>query len=307
MTTAFGRLESKALRDAWPDEAKDFTPWLADTDNLDLLSDAIGIPLESEGTEVSVEQFKADILARNTDDGSTVLIENQLESSNHRHLGQILTYLAGLNTQTVIWIAKHFEEPHLSAVRWLNKNTADSFAFFAVQVKVVQIGDSPLAPLFEVLEKPSAWDRQLRAVVEKETETEKLNRSFWQHYADRHPDDEIRRDYKKTVRWHKVESAKLSIRQSLRLKRGEIGILMRGGTAESKAVFIERARPYEIALKNEVGVGPDEEWVEIDEKKGWVAHKSLSINVSDQANWDAATDWLHEHLHIYRRILAQSP
>ena len=309
MTAEFGRLESKELRDAWPHEANNFTPWL--TDNMALLSEAIDIPLESEGTEVSVEQFAADILARNTDDGSTVLIENQLESSDHTHLGQILTYLAGLKAQTVIWIARHFEEAHLSAIRWLNENTTAPFAFFAVQVKVVQIGDSPLAPLFEVLEKPSEWDRQLRAVSGENraglTESGDLYHAFWRHYAERHPDDGIRRGYAQHHFWHPVESAKLVISQYLMLKGRKIGIVLRGNTGESNTVALEWARPYETALRNEVGVGPDEKWVEINEKRGRVANKSWAIDVSDKANWDAAADWLHEHLKKYRRILAQSP
>jgi len=309
MTAEFGRLESKALRDAWPHEANDFTPWL--TDNMDLLSEAIDIPLESEGTEVSVEQFAADILARNTDDSSIVLIENQLESSDHTHLGQILTYLAGLEAQTVVWIAQHFEEAHLSAVRWLNENTAAPFAFFAVQVKVVQIGNSPLAPLFEVLEKPSEWDRQLRAVSGENraglTESGELCRAFWKYYAERHPDDGIRRGYAQHHLWHPVESEKLIISQYLMVKGKKIGIVLRGNMGESNVVVLEQARPYETALKNEAGIGPDETWVEINEKRGRVANKSWAIDVSDKANWDAAVDWLHEHLHIYRHILAQSP
>ena len=109
MSMQFAKLTEVNLREAWPNEARDFTPWLAD--NLDRLSQAIGIPMELAGAEVSVEQFSADILARNPADNSLVLIENQLENTDHTHLGQILTYLAGLEAQTVIWIARSFQEP----------------------------------------------------------------------------------------------------------------------------------------------------------------------------------------------------
>lgn len=95
------RLRMVSLREAWPNEAHDFTPWLAE--NNGLVSEVIGIPLEVEGTEVSVETFSADILARNPLDDSVVLIENQIESSDHSHLGQIMTYLSGLDTETVVW------------------------------------------------------------------------------------------------------------------------------------------------------------------------------------------------------------
>jgi hypothetical protein len=145
----FDRLVDLPLREAWKHEAHEFTPWLAQ--NIDHLSEAIGVPLELTGTEVAVETFSADILARNPMNDSIVLIENQLEMTDHTHLGQIMTYVAGLEAQTVIWIAPSFREPHLSAIRWLNEHTADGFAFFAIKARVVRIGDSPFAPIFEVV------------------------------------------------------------------------------------------------------------------------------------------------------------
>ena len=145
MDTKLGTLKNVNLREAWSHEAQDFTPWLAD--NLDRLSAAIGIPLELEGQEVSVDSFSADILARNPQNDSRVLIENQLEQTDHTHLGQILTYLAGLEAQVVIWVASSFRDPHISAVQWLNDDTVAPFAFFAVQVKAVQIGNQNIGTL----------------------------------------------------------------------------------------------------------------------------------------------------------------
>ena len=293
MPAELSRLKCKDLRDAWPHEAQDFTPWLAK--NIDLLSEAIKIPLESEDTEVSVDQFAADILARNTNDGSTVLIENQLESSDHTHLGQILTYLAGLDAQIVIWIARQFEGAHLSAIRWLNENTADPFAFFAVKVKVVQIGDSPLAPLFQILEEPSEWNRQIRAASRKSHEdSTEFYHAFWMYYAERYPDDGIRPLRQTTCR-HNVESVDLAIVQYVESSRNKVGIYLRGKWKESYAEAFDRIKGYEAALqKEDIELGDE----------AWPAIKSLSIDVSDNANWETAVDWLHEHLHIYRRILA---
>lgn len=113
--TAIGRLTDIDPRIAWAHEARSFTPWLAQ--HLDQLGEAIGMPLKHHSSEVAVETFSADILARNTMDDSLVLIENQLEGTDHTHLGQIMTYLAGLEAQTVVWIATDFREPHLSAVK----------------------------------------------------------------------------------------------------------------------------------------------------------------------------------------------
>ena len=122
----FGELKDLALRDLWDHEARSFSPWLSD--NLDRLSDAIGLPMKSEGTEVAVKEFSADLVARNPIDGSRILIENQLKGSDHTHLGQILIYLAGVQAQTVMWVAKNFDESHRSTIRWLNDHTAEPFA-----------------------------------------------------------------------------------------------------------------------------------------------------------------------------------
>ena len=187
----FADLNEINLRAAWPDEARDFTPWLSE--NLERLSRTLGIPMELEDIEVPVEQFSADVLARNPTDNSLILIENQLEQTDHSHLGQIMTYLAGLQAQTIIWIAREFREPHLSAVRWLNDHTSDPFSFFAIQVKVVRIGNdesSPVSPVFEVLEKPNEWDRRITDTKnEALNELQKYRHDFWQSYAQEYPED----------------------------------------------------------------------------------------------------------------------
>jgi hypothetical protein len=145
---------------AWIHEVRQFTPWLAG--NLDRPSDAIGLTLELTGREVEVGRYSADILASSPGDGAVVLIENQPEASDHTHLGQIITYLSGLEAQVIVWLAPQFREEHLSALRWLNQHTDERFSFFAVRLRVVRIGDSPLAPLFELLEKPNAWERRVQ-------------------------------------------------------------------------------------------------------------------------------------------------
>jgi len=176
------------LRLAWPNEASNFTPWLAN--NLDRLSATIGVDLVLEDTEVTVGRFSADIIAIDTLTSERVLIENQLEQADHAHLGQILTYLAGLEARTIIWIAKAFRDEHLSAVRWLNLNTADDFSFFAIELSAVRIGDSAIAPLLSVVEKPNNWDRQLHMAapnLQKEKASE-LAKEYWEHAFSSRPE-----------------------------------------------------------------------------------------------------------------------
>lgn len=186
----FAKLTEADLREVWRHEAHDFTPWLAG--NLDRLAEATGVPLEAEATESRVGEFAADILATGPE-GQSVLIENQLEHSDHSHLGQIMTYLAGLDAQIVVWVARDFSDPHLSAIQWLNRNTEDEFAFFAVKLRVVRISDSPLAAVFEVIAKPNNWERRVRwEGAGPRAENVRRYRRFWTHYAGRHPRDGVR-------------------------------------------------------------------------------------------------------------------
>ena len=157
------RLERIDLREAWRSEPADFTPWLAQEENLALLGTTLGIALEPEATEKSVGPFSADILCRVPGEDHWVLIENQLETTDHTHLGQIITYAAGLDALTVIWVAAGFVDEHRAALDWLNENTAEGLNFFGVEVELWRIGDSPLAPRFNVVSKPNAWTKRVRA------------------------------------------------------------------------------------------------------------------------------------------------
>jgi hypothetical protein len=115
-----GKLERVDLRDIWTSEASDFTPWLARERNLEILGDTLGIELELEAQEKAVGPFRADILCKDIATDSWVLIENQLERTDHTHLGQLLTYASGLEAVTIVWIAARFTEEHRSTLDWLN-------------------------------------------------------------------------------------------------------------------------------------------------------------------------------------------
>jgi hypothetical protein len=155
----FGRLEPVDPRQAWPDEARNFTPWLAD--NLDLLSEQLGLALELREKEHPVGRYSLDILAEDVG-GRIVIIENQLAPSDHTHLGQLLTYCAGTDARVVVWVAPTFTDEHVAALEWLNSNTNADVGFFAVSLEVLRIGDSPWAPHFTVVTRPNALIKSAR-------------------------------------------------------------------------------------------------------------------------------------------------
>lgn len=139
-----GRLEKITdLREIWKTEAQDFTPWLAKEENLSLLGETINLELELEAVEKDVGPFRADILCRDTSDNSLVLVENQVERTDHTHLGQLLTYAAGLNTVTIVWIAKKFTDEHRATLDWLNEITGDKINFLVLKSSSGELGGRP--------------------------------------------------------------------------------------------------------------------------------------------------------------------
>lgn len=181
MKNPLGKLERIPLRKAWAHEAGEFTPWLAQADNLTLLAESLGLSeLELVGTEHPVGDFKVDILC--TDDGGKVIIENQLEKTNHTHLGQILTYAAGVGARKVIWLAEAFRTEHVAALEFLNQHTTDELDFFAVEIELWRIGDSPMAPSFNVVVKPNDWAKtgqQNAKAAATTTPTKQRQLKFW--------------------------------------------------------------------------------------------------------------------------------
>lgn len=303
MTTAeLGTLERDDVRKAWSDEAKDFTPWLAD--NLERLSFELDLELELEGKEVSVGSLWADIVARVSHSDDRVLIENQLASADLKHLGQILAYLAGLEAKIIVWVATNFGDEHLSAVRWLNEHTVDPFAFFAVKLSVVRIGDSPLAPTLEVLERPNEWDRQVQVAGRSGEFSRRgeFQREFWAHCLSRWKQrPKLRENYALPNIWHeKVKGPELRVVQYISSKG--VGNYLGGRSQNEDNSRVEgRIEPYRKSLKEALqgvnflpGKNPD-------------CRTVLNIDTHDRGNWDQMASWLEEQRLKYEAILLSSP
>ncbi|MBU1121650.1 MAG: DUF4268 domain-containing protein, partial [Candidatus Omnitrophica bacterium] len=151
------KLKKVALRNVWKNEAKDFTNWLAEEENLSLLSDEIGIDIKLIKTEAIVGSFNVDILAEEENTGKKIIIENQLEITNHDHLGKIITYASGYDADIIIWLIKDVRDEHKQAIDWLNEHTDEKLNFFIIKIELWQIGDSPVAPKFQIISKPNDW------------------------------------------------------------------------------------------------------------------------------------------------------
>jgi len=180
---ALGRLSVVRPREVWPHEALDFTPWLLN--NADVLSDLLGMDLVLETAEHPVGGFSLDLIGRDEATGQVVIVENQLEESDHAHLGQILTYAAGTDPTTIVWVATGFRPEHRAALDWLNERTSEDTRFFGVEIEVVRIGESAPAPAFKLIAQPNDWGKQVKAAAQQVgmSERTQLYWEFWSRFT----------------------------------------------------------------------------------------------------------------------------
>ena len=178
-TPELGRIEQvKNIRDIWNDEAHDFTPWLAD--NLPLLGEALGMDLKDPTQEAQVGSFSLDILAKDVGRDVSVAIENQLRETDHGHLGQLLTYAAGYDARSVIWVTPRFREEHRAAIDWLNRWTPEEIEFYAVEVRAIKIGGSLPAPEFRPVAFPNGWTKERQSASRGSSPSSRQYRDFFQ-------------------------------------------------------------------------------------------------------------------------------
>jgi len=175
-----GKIKRIPLREVWPHEAQDFTHWLHD--NIEILNEIIEIDLNSVGKEQSAGDFQVDILAED-ESGDPVVIENQLEKSDHDHLGKLITYFTALDAKAAIWIVSEPRPEHINAINWLNESPSASF--YLIQVEAVKIADSPPAPLLTLIVGPSEEGREIGQKKKEWVERERLRYRFWSQLLDR--------------------------------------------------------------------------------------------------------------------------
>lgn len=180
MTVKLGKLKNLDLRDYWKHEALHFTQWLAEEENLQELGDEVGLDIKLIQTEAGVGKFSVDILATEETSDKKIVIENQLEATDHSHLGQILTYAAGIEAEYIIWVVREVRDEHRQAIEWLNEHTDEKVNFFLVRIELWQIGDSEPAPKFMVVCRPNDWTKSVRGGSTGGTDGELTETKLWQ-------------------------------------------------------------------------------------------------------------------------------
>lgn len=303
MKPQLGKLESIPLREAWESESSQFTPWLAMPENIALLSEALGIELEVTGQEQSVGAFSADILCKDTGTGQTVLIENQLERTDHTHLGQIITYAAGLNANTVVWISGSLREEHRAAIDWLNENTVDSLQFFGVEVELWRIGDSPFAPKFNVMSKPNDWSKTVLTAahnldVAPLSETKVQQQKYWAGLGEfiRRNNVNLRPQKPLPQNWTNFSIGKsgMNLAATVNSVDQEIKVELYMLNSEAKEQF-KQLQENRVIIEKEIGA--ELEWQELPGRKAArIALYKESVDPTDEGDWLNQHKWLAEQL-----------
>lgn len=297
-----GRLARVDLRQAWISEATDFTPWLAQPDNIRLLGDAIGIELEVESQEKNVGPFRADILCRDTVNGRYVLVENQLERTDHGHLGQLLTYAAGLDAVTVVWVAARFTEEHRAALDWLNRATSPEFNFFGLEIEVWRIGDSAMAPKFNVVSKPNDWSKtvkELAALVHagQLTESQQRHLAFWTQFR-RYLEDSgspIVTGKPRPSHWTNVSIGRsdftLNVFNNFREGRSGVQLWLDGPHAKAHYHLIEQRHRAEVEARL-ARLGGEVNWREMPAGNDSAVMVQRRMPQTDPATWPEVNAWM---------------
>lgn len=301
--TNLGNLESVPLRIAWPNEASDFTPWLAEPENLAILGGTLGVQLQLKSTEKSVGSFSADLVCVDTVKSSDVVIENQLDQTNHKHIGQLLTYAAGLKATTVVWIAKEFRKEHASVLKWLNDVTEDGVDFFGLEIKLWRIGKSKPAPYFNIVSSPDSWSREVQTAMNTDPNdpSKALSVRYWSGVRDAL---ESRPNGVKPMAPKPVSYAFYSIgRANFRLrasfskqkKQLQVALLIWGADAEAFGeMLVDQREDIHNAL------GHDLEWTLPPTLKSTVISRTRpSVDPSNEGDWHEQFNWFVQNLNAF--------
>jgi hypothetical protein len=294
------------LREYWTQEDAEFTPWLGLPENLKQLSDAIGIELEPHGQEVDVGAFRADLLCRDTATGNLVLIENQLEATDHPHLGQIVTYAAGLGAKRIVWIARDFREEHRAALDWLNEFTTEQIEFFGIRVELWRIADSPPAVRFEVVVHPNEWARDVKQSARAATSTsdsDLLRTAFWKSFGE-HLDRTNSARGRPTVQPHPfwnwgIGRTNFSLDASIHPRKNRVAVFINLGGAHAKTHYHALHRDRE-AIERELGVNPL--WQEKPDRKESMIRVEHDCDFEQPETWESAHRWITAELDRFDRV-----
>ena len=290
------------LRKAWPNEAKDFTPWLAE--HLSYVGDILDMELELVEKESKVGGYSADILAKEANTDNYVVIENQLEDSNHTHLGQLLTYASGKQAKAIVWVIKKARDEHREAIEWLNDNTVPQIAFYLLEIELWQIGASKLAPKFNVVERPNEWAKTIKPNADA-SDTQVLQLEFWQAFNDYAATTKFIKSFRlrtaKSQNWYDlaVGDSRFHICLEAKKQKGEatVGIYI----PDDKQLYTDLLK-HKTEIAAALGVAENDiEWK--DASKATRFYLKKNFDMTDSSQWIEIFKWYIENCLAIKKLM----
>ncbi len=305
MTRKLGRLTQLDLRNAWKHEANDLTRWMVDPENIALLCDELDIEVENVQRESAVGRFNVDILATEADSGRTVIIENQLEVTDHKHLGQLLTYAAGHDASIIIWVVADFRDEHKQAIEWFNRHMPKEISFFLVQLELWTIGNSDPAPRFNVVARPNYWGKVVREAGkgDRESESRLQQQAYWEglkEYGARMGTNVGLSHMPRPQHWYNI---------SIGTSRAHIGLTMnrpRKFVACELNIHADDGLYEQLAADapaiNEALGGLNLDWREMPERTSSRIIAIHNCDPTDQKQWPEQFDWLIRSAERFKEV-----
>lgn len=284
-------------RDYWKHEALNFTTWLAEPENLDMLGSVIGIKLELIATEQNVGDFRADITCKEAGTENIVIIENQLEQSDHGHLGQLITYCAGLKCKTFIWVSPTLREEHIAAIDWLNDNTNSDCRFFGIEIQLLKISDTDIAiPYFCTVAKPNGWLKRATKSVTALKESDKLRLAYWEQFRDyalQQKGIPFKLQKPLAQNWTNISIGKSNVYITLFIGGKNIRVTLTLDSHKAKEQFEYLFANFKDTAEN--AIGKNLEWLRKDDCKSCSIQVTTLADYSDQEDWSNQFAWLYDN------------
>lgn len=305
-TNDLGKLSKVDLRKAWSHEAADFTSWLSEPENLSLLSDEIGIDIKLIQTEASVGKFSVDILAEKENTGHKIIIENQLETTNHDHLGKVITYASGYDAEIIIWIVSEVRDEHKQAIDWLNEHSDEDINFFIIKMELWQIGDSPLAPKFQIISKPNDWAKAVKKSTGQATLTDAkvVQLDFWDKFKEYAQKNSTMLKLRNTqpAHWYDISIGSSDAHISLTINTRDDLVACEIYIPDSKDLFYGLQK-FKKEIEKELVETND--WMDLPGKKASRIKLSREANLANTEEWDSYFEWLMNKAEKFQKTFSK--
>tara|TARA_B100001057_G_scaffold455952_1_gene502898 strand:- start:656 stop:1582 length:927 start_codon:yes stop_codon:yes gene_type:complete len=287
------KIQTIKPREIWKHEALDFTQWLAKEDNINILCETLDLNIENIKTESAAGRYNVDIVADDIDNNCKVIIENQLETTDHKHLGQLLTYASAFDASVIIWLVTDFTEEHRQAIDWFNRHISDSISFFLVQIQVIKIDDSSPAPLFNIISEPNNWGKSIKKSNSGDaiSNTKLLQKDFWAELKDYAKNKSISINLGRTPRpqhWYNISfgSSRCHICLTMNTSKKYIGceIYIRDDM-NLYNIFYKNKESIESNIKSELI------WKDLPNATASRIQTIYECNPEDRSQWNEYFEW----------------